>query len=801
MPNRQTRSPGDIRQYQPQAQPGGQLPSAIVEDGNGASMLRTIEGLGDNLGQRLKGMADRTAASEGQDAGLRAGARAGARFIEKAAGEAKAQKRKGPLARKGTVEPAGAPVGLDVTPLQLRNDNTIYGEAFDDAAIKTFGWRMQTGVATELAAAAEANQDSPGGYEAAIGKIRQSYLSAPELGSSAELREIFDRQFAERVAPMRLAIRSRHEARVAADLKVAAVEGVQAMTGELERNAYNLGANPAGGWMMAGQVNRALTAVDAGIADGTFSASEGAKFKDAINATVRNARTEGTFASLPTPEAKQEFALGIMEDWAAGQGPFADLGLEEAQGLSDSLYRRATSEQTTLTATTRAEQSRLEQLIEDDIASVAATGEGLDLAASGLNTAAVETMLGTKKLQAWATARRTAQRGWEATAGMELETPAELAARLEALQPKPGREGFATSSAIFDLARERAANLIEERKTDPLGQAARGGLVTLEAFDMTSVEGLAGSLEQRRGQAMLVAKTYGTPLAIFRPAERAALTQSLLDNPELLPGFTLAIQSTFGDIAPQVLGELGENGPELALAGGIMLGTGNNAVAADLATALQMRRDKEFTARLPEGGGMTTAAATILGDALAGSEQQRSAVIGTANILFELDANRTGFDPKDVGKPGSVAHAAYQRAINRALGARIIGGEQWGGLAEVNGVPIVAPSFMPSSAPQTLLSGLSAAELALLPPIQSDNGVAVTAAQLQGAHLVTIADGVYRVALGEPNSFDPRYLAAPGGGFWELDLEALAAIRARRVTIPGTLPFGFGGGDIIMPAP
>jgi hypothetical protein len=52
-------------------------------------------------------------------------------------------------------------------------------------------------------------------------------------------------------------------------------------------------------------------------------------------------------------------------------------------------------------------------------------------------------------------------------------------------------------------------------------------------------------------------------------------------------------------------------------------------------------------------------------------------------------------------------------------------------MAEVNGVPIVAPSFMPADQPQQLIQEFRDEDLPFLPPIASANGVPIKAADLR----------------------------------------------------------------------
>lgn len=803
MANRQSRDPGTLSRFTARAEISS-VPGFAVEQGDAA---RALEALSGTLVSRVKRMADSAAQREGEAAGQAAGEQAGRKFVEKIGLEAKAQKSaatraggaaqgktptKAVSARTGQMAGPGGPSGLNEAPLQLRNDGTIRGTAFYEAAMRAYGWRMQEGVTNELAQAYADNQDSPGGYEKAIGEIRERYLAEPNIAGDGAIREIFERSFVDKVAPARLSIRARHEARLAAEQRAAATDALEAQRKELERDAYNLGGNPEADTLLAPRVAALTGQIENAVRDGTFTPAQGEKLSGAIEATLVNARTTGTFDALPTPELQREFALSVMEDYAEGKGPFGKMGLEQASALSDELYRKAVANENRLRAEGKAEIGQLQALIADDVASIAATGQGLDPAESGLSADKVELLLGEDGLAEWNAARRTAQRGYEATAGMELEPEAEIAARLEALTPEPGMPGFADAAAIQASAAKRAQAILEERATDPLGQAHRAGLVELTPLDVTSAEALTASLGKRRIEAGTVATSYGTAPQIFRPEERVSLTHALIGTPELIPAFAGSVKEALGDLAPAAMAELGEAGPVIALSGELAIDTGSNGVAQDVAAVLAARRDKKSTVKLPSDGKFTEAAGAALGASLSEVPDLRSAVIGTANLLFEREAEALGFDPADVNDPKSEAFAAYERSIERALGARVVGGVKWGGLAEVNGRAVRAPSFMPADELQRVIETLTEADLGALAPIASSNGVSVRASDLRRARLVTLGDGVYGVALGDPESFDPQFLVTPAGELWELDVGAIRSSRAERPAPPPMVP-GMGG--------
>lgn len=775
MANRLARNPGELASVTAEGRISS-APDFVVSSGEQTGAA--LEGVGAMLSNRIGRMADKAAAREGEQAGMAAGAAAGQKFIEKTDLEAQGASRasaKPAAPGKVTVAAPGASP-LNGAPLALRQDGTIRGEAFDAAAIKSYGWRMQTGLATDLAAAYDQFKDDPAGYEGAIGNIRQEALQDSVM-AEGPLREGFEQLFAEKVSIGRLSVASRHEARLKAQAAVDTANGLETMRKSIERDAYLVGGNPAGDANLEAQLARVDAQIDASIGDGTLSAAEGAKYKKALKNTVFAARTQGTFDALPTPEAQADFALGIMEEYASGKGPYADLGLDEAKSLSNELFSSAVRNQTAVTSEQKKAAAALETKLEDDIAAIAATGHGLE--DPDLTADRVSALLGSEAATTWIKAQNLAQQGWQSTAGMELETPQELAQRLEALKPKPGAAGAKDQQKIYDAAAKKAAAVLEERETDPLGQASRAKMIDLTPIDTSSPQALSTSFANRRIAAEAVAREYGVPAVIFRPEERKALSQALIEFPELLPGFATTLTAQLGDLAPKALAEISEAGPELAHVAGVAMATGDPSIAMDIAETLKARKEKR-SAKPPSPSALADAAGAIAGPALGAAPGFRSSVLGTANLLLEHEAARLGFDVSEVNKPGTQAYDVYARVIDQALGARLINGQKWGGLSEVNGRQIVAPSFMPANDVAGVLGQLRDEDLKKLPPIQTGNGILVTSGQIRGGQLVSVGDGQYRVALGDPDSFDPQWLMNAAGDYWVLDFDQLRTVIGAR---------------------
>lgn len=695
-----------------------------------------------------------------------------------------------PAATPASAAPAPAPsppkaaqeyqvATLSTEPLALRRDGTIRGQAFDEAAAGAYAWRMQEGLSNELFAAHQQFAENPEDFAAAVSDIRAKYGADPNL-SDPVLREAFDKSFTQKSEAYARDVAAKYEARTRQEQQVSFSDGLTAAQIDLERQAQVLGANPQGDAILADQVLKLGASIDGAVETGTITPAQAAKLKDDLALTAARGRIQGVFEALPTPERKEQYSLAILDDWKAGKGPLAKLPYATVKAMSDTMRRDAREQINQKLTANKAEAIKLSRLADDDIASLQTTGKGLD-PSTGLTPQRVLELTGEQGLAEWQAAREKAGRIYDATSGMEKQSAGDIAERLEMIRPKPGEPGYAEELEIHGLAEKQAREILKERETDPLGQAARGGAIELAPIDATSAEALQESLASRREAQATVAGLYGQAVPIFRPGEKEALAASLATNPEALSAFAFTVRDVFGKDTPKVLAEIAPDAPIIAHAAGLSLATGDNSVAADVANTLAMKREKVLTAKMPSEAELATRASMELAGSLSANPRVQGALVQTANILFEHMANTQGFNAADIKTEGSAAQAAYGRALERAAGGRTIGGVAYGGLAQVNGQTIIVPSDMRKDAPQTLMENLTQEQLDFLPPIDAgDYGLEI--GDIRGATLIADGDGLYRVALGDPLSDDPRFLATPDGRYWRLDIRALQGIAE---TMPG----------------
>ena len=354
---------------------------------------------------------------------------------------------------------------------------------------------------------------------------------------------------------------------------------------------------------------------------------------------------------------------------------------------------------------------------------------------------------------------------------------AEAARHVAKMRTDLPKDASDAAIAAVVYAEQRLQQLAELAAKDPAGYEIQRGRLTIEPIALDSPEAMDASLTTRRDQMRAVSERFGREVPVFRPGEIEALNRAITESPDAFPAFANSVATVFGPDAGKVLGELSAEMPTLAHAAGLTAATGNDAVAVDVARALAAKKNGTFTVKMPEQTKLAAAAGPILSGALSGRDRTRAAVLGTAQLLFEADANRIGFDPKDVDKPDTPAGMAWRRAVERSLGAEYAGGRQTGGIGAVNGRAIVVPTGMPPERPQRLIETLTEEDLAALPPIRTANNVPIPLSALRQARLVAVDDGVYRVALNDPDGWDPQYIMGADGDFWTLDMRTLDKAR------------------------
>lgn len=218
----------------------------------------------------------------------------------------------------------------------------------------------------------------------------------------------------------------------------------------------------------------------------------------------------------------------------------------------------------------------------------------------------------------------------------------------------------------------------------------------------------------------------------------------------------------------------------LAHVAGLTAETGDERVAREVGDMLKRRAVPGYKAPEIPKAKASAAISDTMGTATALLPGLSAAARETADTLLEARGLR-----QDLSDEGAVTSAASE-AAQRALGARIVGNVQYGGVQDVNGLSTLLPPTISGDEAQQALDMLrpsdlpALASLSSLPAVGSSNRYAITANDIADGHLVAIdTDGHYRVALGDPNSDAPRWVASPDGSPWVLDLKAVIAAQGK----------------------
>lgn len=246
----------------------------------------------------------------------------------------------------------------------------------------------------------------------------------------------------------------------------------------------------------------------------------------------------------------------------AGDPRFVDLDLATKQNL----YAKAKSQAAAVNGQLKYD---LTKQVDDDVASVEATGTGRDISPER-----VATTLGPVKYAEWQDRRTAARNTWLVTNDMPSMPDADLQARVVSLQPKAGDADFAQKQQVYDSAQKRASDLMKLRRTDP-AQAVleipevRDAHRAIDARDPVTVQrAVTASLAAQTAagipegvQSPITrddAKRIAAPLvAVSRVTPEGIVTR---DERKVLEGVVRTVQSTYGPYAERVLPHVIEEG-------------------------------------------------------------------------------------------------------------------------------------------------------------------------------------------------------------------------------------------------
>lgn len=704
------------------------------------------------------------------------------------------------IAGKGVSKGGGGKASpLDVTlpeirPLQLRTSGTPQDEAYNAALIKTGSFRAKASMQGGLAMLEEKFADDPAGFEKEAAKLQKAYVGA--FANVPELSAVADAEFMLNYEPYRRSVYAKRDVAAEKDKRAAASTAVEAQRTSLSKQAYSIGVQADGDVQMAALTKRALNLIDAAFAEGSITQAEVVTQREAALQSIVTSRMDGVFDALKSPAEKQAFADGLRQMWVDGAGPLAQLQPEQFDRLQsrfDTAARKAAVDQD---ADTRLEKLKFSSLLDDDLASMASTGQGVKVGGLDLSGAEVARVLGEDGALKWQQERAQAARLFQATDGLARLTPGQMEARLAELKPAAGQQDFAARQKLYGAATTAMANVLKRRQEDPAAAADEMSPELRDlraAFDPANPQTLVPLVKARLAaqQALDIPVIERQPLT---KEEAKAIATAMNAAPETAMTWAGVLASEMPDQAERVLAMVSEDAPGLAVAADLIVKGGGSEALRHTANQRQVERDPQYKPPKADAAAELAVAQPLYGPALAALPGRALALRQNAGKIFLSLARERGVEPDVASEEGA---ALYDRALQISAGASWRDGRQFGGIAEVNGQSTLIPVNMDAGQPQALLQGLTDDMLAQLPPIKSGNGVPVRAKDLRAARLVAVRDGVYRVALGDVLSGNPRYVVSENG-FWLLDLrqvQRLAGMFAPR----GPKAEAGGAADQVLP--
>ena len=352
-----------------------------------------------------------------------------------------------------------------------------------------------------------------------------------------------------------------------------------------------------------------------------------------------------------------------------------------------------------------------------------------------------------------------------------LMTPADQQAELQRIRSagskNPSDVGLV--NRLEDMAAKTAASLAD----DALAHVRDRGIAPLppvDVFDPASVAARVATAE-----AVYDEFTPGAPtIAYFDKAEAAELAgvvggTNVDDALRVLAGIT----QNYGDRAPMALAQIGAQDPNLALAGALLLDTGDVTAAR---TLLEGRRMKAAGTGASVSIDIQRQVVAEVAAAFPASDGARLDTLTNAALAHYAASGQGVADPKS-----DEAMAALRASVQAVTGARTQNGVQYGGIQPVNGVSaVLPPSLSAGQVEQALIyfpaDAWARASSSGGPPMMSSQPMLERFTQSNRENLTVLSLGGGEYALGyRYASGEVRYMSDPkqADGLFRFDLERL----------------------------
>lgn len=685
-------------------------------------------------------------------------------------------------------EQQGASAGLDPE-FRPRGDNTIFGRAYDQAALQTFKGQMSIKLHGQLGAAFDKSPSDPIALNQAMQEVRNGWVENMDRSVAPLMLPHFEAAFARTATELNREA-TRNQIKIADQEQRATLDAeIKMHVGQVERLGYRLGLDARADEVLAGEMSTMRERLSQVAADGRpliLPAVREKALRDAEQEIARS-RIIGAFDRLQTLPEKQAFIDKVEKDYQSGGNPLLEnFDPAHYETLVSKLY--STAKRHELGAAENA--SRARKMVDDADKSAK---EGIPLTPEQRQNV-LSTVIQYGKPEDVDKFRRS-----EATLAMLQEfnvTPPDmLEARVRRERQRLTRDG----AGAGEWERERlklAEGYIEAQKAglsqNMLGVAAKAGVASVAPLDLSAPDKFASTLANRMPEAETVAGFYRRDVQYFTPEEKAELGSIGRKGGASLVGLASSIVRGAGDKAPEVLKQVAKEASEVAVIGQLHLAGSAEKTIQDAANGIALRQHEDFKqggkALAPKGEVAMLTGKEVFGDVFRTDPEAQSTALSLANAIYEVRARQRQVDTFDKN--------LWSQGLREVLGERTVDGVKAGGLAYQQAgwlwggsKPVLIPANIRQDKFAQVLDVVAIEDLTTSKgavPMDGKNRPLDMAA-LRAGRLMTVGQGKYMIQTGQDHDGRAEVAYRDGRPF-VLDLFALEpALRQRRpdLYVPG----------------
>lgn len=650
---------------------------------------------------------------------------------------------------------------------------TIRGQAFNEAATRTYENNLDAQMRTEMQGLFETNRNNPASLKKAFDDMEKRYL-APDGHVFPEIAGDFRAQFTRLRMPYENKALGNFEDDTRDRSRASLVETGAAIQTNIARMAAVDPNNPATAETVRSEIARYDQTIDAQVNDPLkpISAEVGAKLKIKNRDEALVSASLGQASALSTPEEIATYRANVKRKFSEGQ--FDGLSADGFEKLDAHLQHLQSAKTTQINQGVTLLGKNLDDYIER-------AGNGFNVATSEWTQLATSDAARTPKGAALLNTGEAKLKISTLLGRLSIEDGARMVAGLRAEANKDGASSG--GAAVVTFAEQQLDKQRKALNSDQLGYAAQRRLVPeiapldFQGFgasnDPAAAAALAAQVRARTAQARAIGGTLSRAPVFLRPEEKDRLKE-IVDRggPQALDLAGAIVKGADRD-APAILREISSDAPLLAQAGNIIANGGSMAAARDAFQAAKIKAEsgKELPGVPPE----TTS--RIMRDTFGQAFVRQGEDAGTIRVTADAIARTRMFSGSIDPKSGE-AETIYERALQEAAGARFVDGVQYGGVTDYKprywkSYKVPVPSNIRADSLRDVIRSIRDDDLKALPapPLARARDVATA--------IPVAVKGGYRFAQGDPASDDPQYIRTAAGAPFVLPFSALAEFAPR----------------------